>query len=189
MRFALPATALVVLPTIGLFFAVFGGQTAKAPKFPPATDITVTYSTFTAQPVSFFQTNCMRCHGPYGSFYEQESAYNSTELRALLKEMIEGQAQATLDDPHREVQYHLYRAMAARAPFIAISDRGANHVFGETLPGTTITATSAGRPVPVTQFDHTFRIMAPPGGMTITATRDGRSVSLDPSAATYTDMD
>lgn len=189
MRFALPAIALVLIPATGLFLAVFGPPPTRPANLPPASQVTVSYSTFTAAPVSFFQTHCMRCHGPYGGWYEAESAYNATELRALLREMIEGQAQTTLDDEHREVQYHLYRAMAAKVAFVAISERGAGHVFGETLPGTTLTATSAGRQVPVSQVDHTFRIMAPPGGLIITATRDGRPVQLNAAEQTYTPME
>ena len=140
----------------------------------------------TAKPVSFFQNHCMTCHGPYGSWYESESAYGPQEHRELIRQMITGQANTTLDDEHQEIQYHLYRAMAAKSPFLAVSSRQETITTGEFLPGSEVTASVNGKAVPVTISGHTFIIPANARGMTIVGTTGGQTVILHADRQTFT---
>jgi predicted DCC family thiol-disulfide oxidoreductase YuxK len=100
-------------------------------------------------PIAYYDGKCARCHGPNGSFYEQNfvAKYDDAGLIAVLKRMAEGPGGAALDQSDLAVQAAYHRAIAANAPFFSLTKAGIQ-ASGETT-GDRIKAKVLGKSVPI----------------------------------------
>jgi len=107
-------------------------EPSPAVKQPPATAATpVGFG-----PIGYFENHCARCHGPYGSFYGDEFAASleGDHLREVVKEMVFGAAQSSLEDPEIDLLTAYHRSMVAGEPFVVVLE-GTPELAGEVTPG------------------------------------------------------
>lgn len=109
---------------------------------PPATGPATTQAVSSAEgPVfavlDYFQQHCAGCHGAYGKYYlpRLSDRHPGAQLRAILKEMADGPAQAPLEDAQlgQLVKYH--QSLIAGQPYMAITGREGTIIHGEVSPG------------------------------------------------------
>jgi len=90
-------------------------------------------------PIDYFENHCARCHGPYGSFYGDEFAasLDGDHLREVVKEMVFGAAQSSLEDAEIDLLTAYHRSMVAGEPFVVVT-AGTPDLAGEVTPGATV---------------------------------------------------
>ena len=95
-------------------------------------------------PLAYFNENCARCHGDYGSAYGDEFAKNRDDasLREVVHEMAEGPGQAPLSEAELDIETEFHRALRDKKPFVVIvksekTDAGWQ-LSGEVSPGATL---------------------------------------------------
>lgn len=73
-------------------------------------------------PVSYFEKNCARCHGPHGYNYDPQALAKLTDakLRQFVKDMSFGAGAAPLKGPDLDAQVAYHRSLIANKPFVAI---------------------------------------------------------------------
>jgi hypothetical protein len=165
----------------------------------PAPPPTPAFPRLTVGPISFFQGSCFRCHGPYGSFYDDGALerHPGDDLRAVVARMVLGPAQADLPDPDIEALTAYHRSLLDGKPFLAVLEwptgRGspapdapapANpSLRGECTPGSFVRLTLGALQLDAAVDGHEWTIALPAGAdlsqpFTLTATLDGRTTSL-----------
>ena len=95
-------------------------------------------------PLAYFNANCARCHGEYGAFYGEGFAkgLDDAALRNVVKEMVDGPAQAPLAPAELDAVTSWHRSMRDKKPFVVIvksakTDAGWQ-LEGEISPGATL---------------------------------------------------
>ncbi len=93
------------------------------------------------KPLDYFQNNCARCHGDYGTAYGSEFAKNITDeqLQTFVRDMAEGPAQAPLGDADLASETDFHRALRDGRPFGAAVTWKDGVLSGEATPGSLIT--------------------------------------------------
>ncbi len=95
-------------------------------------------------PLAYFNENCARCHGEYGSFYGDKFAKNLDDagLHAIVGEMADGPAGAPLAPAQLDAVTAWHRAFRDGKPFVAIvkaeKTEGGWQLIGEISPGATL---------------------------------------------------
>jgi hypothetical protein len=99
---------------------------------------TAVVSEFT--PISYFESNCARCHGAYGSFYGEGFGKNLTDskLRQVVHDMAAGPGNAPVTDPQLDALTAYHRSMINGKPFVIVNAAnkgdGSRTLQGETTP-------------------------------------------------------
>lgn len=75
------------------------------------------------EPLSYFASNCARCHGPNGSFYGATFGQKLTDqqLRDVVKAMADGPGNAPLSDADLAIEVAYHRSLIDKQPFIALT--------------------------------------------------------------------
>ena len=91
---------------------------ATAPATAPAIVSPVAF-----KPIDYFDQNCSRCHGPYGSFYGNEFGRGLTDqkLREVIADMASGPGNAPLGEAELDVQAAYHRSLLDRRPFVVVN--------------------------------------------------------------------
>jgi hypothetical protein len=86
--------------------------------------------------LDYFQQNCAGCHGPYGKYYLPKlgDRHPGEQLRAILKEMADGPAQAPLEAAQLDQLVKYHESLSAGEPYVAVSDREGTTLRGEVSP-------------------------------------------------------
>ena len=136
-------------------------------------------------PLDYFDANCTRCHGPYGSFYGAEFGKNLKDdaaLRQVVKEMAEGPGNAPLNDKDLEALTDFHRALRDGKPYLVLvatekSETGTT-LRGEATPGSKVTLEDGTQIVEVKLEGHKWNVRVPVGfemGKTkLRAVKDGK---------------
>ena len=138
-------------------------------------------------PVAYYDGKCARCHGPNGSFYEQNFAakYDNAGLIAVLKRMAEGPGGAPLADEDLAAQAAYHRAIAANAPFFSLLKTGLE-VSGETT-GDRIKAKVLGKSLPVKIKDGIWSVKLKTAAQYRDMILSDGPVTLRPSKQAFSD--
>ena len=95
-------------------------------------------------PLAYFNANCARCHGEYGSFYGEDFAkgLDDAALHDIVAEMANGPAQAPLAPADLDAVTRWHRAVRDKKPFVVVvksEKTGAGwQLSGEISPGATL---------------------------------------------------
>lgn len=196
-------TGVSVLATIATVagIAIAAAVDAQAPTTGPQATTQPTAASMPAAnqpgtgfgPISYFQDNCARCHGPYGSFYGGQFGNNLPPggLRPMVKLMTEGPGGAPLDGRELDLLVAWHQSLINKTPFVILVDTDGGQseplvARGEVTPGATVTVRAArGEPISATVTDHLWTAQLPadanPRALKITASLNGKQATAPPS--------
>lgn len=138
-------------------------------------------------PLAYFNQNCARCHGEYGSFYPENFAAerDDASLHAIIEEMAEGPAQAPLAPAELDAVAAWHRALRDKKPFVVIVKAEKTgegwQLSGEISPNATLQIN--GKSVEVNGSNWTYN--AADGALKLRATKGEVVTELDANAATW----
>jgi hypothetical protein len=147
-------------------------------------------------PIAYFNQNCARCHGPYGSFYGRRFGAGLTDrqLREKLQAMTEGPGNAPLTPDQLDVQMGYHRSLADGRPFILLSEFTVNpgtgvSLAGEVTPGSRVQVSAASQAVEGSVTGHEWKALLPPGAdvsqLRIAATKGTLTSEFSPYQISY----
>lgn len=139
------------------------------------------------QPIAYFQENCARCHGDYGSNYGDQFARNldDAKLSKVVDDMCAGPGNAPLSGVDLQAEIAFHRALADRKPFICITKRDGDKFSGETMPGATLKVAKADLKSDVKVDDAGAWSATVPSGSMLEASKDGKLTRLPIDAIPY----
>lgn len=138
-------------------------------------------------PLAYFNANCARCHGEYGSFYDDNFAHDRDDasLRAVIDEMAAGPGQAPLTPAELDAVTAWHRALRDKKPFVVIvkSEKNGDNwqLSGEISPGATLQIN--GKDVEVKSSQWTYCVA--PGAVKLRATKGDAVTELDANIAAW----
>jgi cytochrome c553 len=113
-------------------------------------------------PITYFETNCANCHGPYGNAYGDAfgKGLSDPDLSKMIDDMAHGPGNAPVDATQLQVLVNYHKAMIAKRPFVIVNaieqvDDQAK-LSGEVTPTATVTVNRK----PATVDDHTWSATA-----------------------------
>ncbi len=119
-------------------------------------------------PMSYFESNCARCHGAYGSFYGEGFGKNLTDgkLRQVVHDMAAGPGNAPVTEPQLDALTAYHRSMINGKPFLIINaadeaQDGSRTLKGETTPESQISLRWEGGTATATVQDFTWSAKLP----------------------------
>ncbi len=93
-------------------------------------------------PMAYFEQRCANCHGPMGMFYGEAFAttLDDAALIKVVREMVEGPAQSSLDDLSLKALVAFHRALRSQpaSPFVSVSALAEGQLRGEVTPDSTV---------------------------------------------------
>lgn len=121
--------------------ALVGATTADKPAPTTATMGPVT-SKFA--PLQYFEDNCARCHGDYGSAYGPEfgAHLSDAQMRQEVKDMAEGPGGAPLEQEQLDLETAWHESLRDKRPFGVVTGWKNGTLTGEATPGAKIWLTS-----------------------------------------------
>ncbi|MGE4196849.1 MAG: hypothetical protein AB7G11_06975 [Phycisphaerales bacterium] len=149
--------------------------------------------TLTVGPITFFQQSCARCHGPFGSMYDQTlGKAGDATLRADVVRMVEGPAQKRLGTEEIDALVAYHRALADERAFVIVTAVLPDHLEIEATPGVVPCVESDGERVPAERVSEwSWRAPRPGSGsasgsgsgsgspMVVVATGDGAELRCE----------
>ncbi|MCF7803468.1 MAG: cytochrome c [Candidatus Marinimicrobia bacterium] len=132
-------------------------------KIPPLSgaDSVAGSKTLDFRPISYFNNQCARCHGPGGSFYGDQFAadLSPAELKHTVDEMAAGPGGAPVHGDSLEALYQYHLGLSKGKPFLVITEVSDGSIAGEVTEGTQVVLTSAGDTLHATLAENTWRIV------------------------------
>lgn len=126
-------------------------------------------------PVAYFEHACSGCHGPFGMFYGETFAAGRDDaaLQKIVREMVEGPAQSTLDDRSLDALVAFHRALQHRAggPFVALTELNEQELRGEVSPGAIVRVYFDDVPVSASADGYEWRVAFPPAWPNVRSVR------------------
>lgn len=146
--------------------ALLGSAGAPKPAKPPATPEPPKRAPFA--PITYFNTTCASCHGPYGAAFGPTFGRGLTDhaLKDKVEEMVFGPSQSTLQPDELDQLTAYHRSLVRKSPFVSVAERKADRLAGEVTPGSTIRVQFGDRIVQADVTGHTWTVRPPakPGG-------------------------
>lgn len=141
-------------------------------------------------PLDYFNDNCARCHGNYGSFYGKDFGKGKTDeqLAQVVKDMCDGPAQAPIAPHELEVLVAWHRALRDSKPFVASVHFDNSVLTGEATPGSSVSLeTTTGEQSTVPLNGHKWSAGLPEGVQLarIRVETNGQATELDPRTTPY----
>jgi mono/diheme cytochrome c family protein len=134
-------------------------------------------------PISYFNTSCASCHGPYGAAYGPAfgRGLSDKSLREKVEEMVFGPSQSSLGPAELDRLTAYHRSMIQRSPFVAIVERTETRLAGEVTPGSTVRVRVGERELQAGVRGHEWSLdlPAPLGGATPTVVAVGPAAGAD----------
>lgn len=95
--------------------------TGPIPTTVPTTASSITPNAFA--PIAYFETNCARCHGPYGTAYGAEFGrhLSDEQLTKVVDDMAAGPGNAPVEADQLKILVDYHKAMIAKRPFVAVT--------------------------------------------------------------------
>ena len=136
--------------------------------------------------LDYFQNQCARCHGNYGSAYQPGAKANMSDasLRQKVRSMAEGPGQASLtDEAQLDLVLAFECALRDAQPFAAVSAwTKEGWLIGEALPGSKVWIENGGRTLEVPMAGHSWQVQLPLNTTATTAQlhiqRDGQKIVI-----------
>jgi len=113
--------------------------------------------------ISYFNANCARCHGPYGSFYGKRPYHPYSLLQADIKRMADGPSNAPLSGQALAAQVAYHQSLYDLKPFVAVVKQDGRELSGEVSPGSTVTVQSGNQSILARVEDYHWSATLPPG--------------------------
>ena len=116
---------------------------ATAPATQPLTAEQLEYA---RRPISYFNDNCGKCHGSYGTYWLGGvlAGLGEQKLREEVDLMAAGPARAPLEGLALEAQVAYHRSLVDGRPFVTVF-REPSGLAGEVTPGSRVLLMSSGR--------------------------------------------
>lgn len=142
------------------------------------------------RPLTYFEDNCSRCHGPYGSFYGDTFGKKLTpeQLHRVVDEMAAGPGNAPLQGAELEAQVAYHRSLIDGKPFLILTEikeeNGQHILHGEATPDSQVELLINDVPTPAKLEGHRWSIPLPSlnfSQLSIRATKDGHTTTLNPT--------
>lgn len=133
-------------------------QASKEPAGPPPEPLAY-------QPVEYFEINCARCHGSYGSSYGEAfgDGLGDHELHEYVDEMAAGPGMAPLEGAELEAQVAFHRSMIDGRPFIAWTGFNQETLTGELSDGASLEASFGGETLNASANGAQWTVQTPDG--------------------------
>ena len=141
------------------------------------------------RPITYFEDNCSRCHGPYGSFYGDTFAQklSPAQLHKVVHEMAAGPGNAPIEGPELEAQVAYHRSLADKKPFIVLTEMkeeyGQHILHGEATPESQLDLVIDGTSISAKLEGHRWSAALPaPSALSrlrIRATKNNQETSLN----------
>ncbi|MBC7834887.1 MAG: hypothetical protein H7Y88_07280 [Phycisphaerales bacterium] len=111
--------------------------------------------------LTYFDTHCASCHGPYGDYYNRPfaAATDDDALARIVREMTAGPGQSPLEGEALAALTAFHRALAADEPFLVITSYASGTLRGEVSPGSSVFVLIDDAPVPATVDGHTWSLI------------------------------
>jgi mono/diheme cytochrome c family protein len=158
----LPAAPADSVSYIALSAGASTGETASQQQKPAG----VALSEFA--PMSYFESNCARCHGSYGSFYGEGfgQELNDSKLRQVVHDMAAGPGNAPVTEPQLDALTAYHRSLIDGKPFLiinAVRDEkdAARTLQGETTPESQLSVRWEGGTAAATVEGYTWTARLP----------------------------
>lgn len=135
-------------------------------------------------PISYFEQNCARCHGPLGSNFGAKFAANldNERLFVVVNQMAKGPGNAPLADLALEAEVAFHRALAKKEPFISWAGTASGKLVGEVTPDSQLVFVAAGSETSATLEDERWTVPLVTGAdlsqAKLRATHNGKTTEL-----------
>lgn len=178
LRFGLGLSLLLIVGVAGwvriaMAQAPQGGQgLAEGPK------------TTAFAPLDYFQNQCARCHGDYGSAYGSEFGKKLTEqqLEGFVRDMADGPAQAPLSDADLAVETAFHRALRDGKPFAVVVAWKDGVLSGEATPGSKVSIEIKGETTAIPLEGNAWKVSLPKetawGGASLRVSKGGKETVI-----------
>ncbi|HEX8236235.1 MAG TPA: hypothetical protein VF600_09790 [Abditibacteriaceae bacterium] len=119
-------------------------------------------------PMSYFENNCARCHGSYGSFYGEGfgKGLSDSKLRQVVHDMAAGPGNAPVTEPQLDALTAYHRSLIDGKPFLIINaareeENAPRTLQGETTPDSQISVRWQGGSAAATVEGYTWTAKLP----------------------------
>ena len=145
-------------------------------------------------PISYYDQNCSRCHGAYGSAYGEIQKRDDSSLRHVVKEMSEGPGNAPLDAMPLEVEVAYHRSFIDKRPFLILTKVSGGKtepwtLTGEATPNSEVTVKIGDNPIAAKLDGHVWTVVLPADAdlaqAQVTATQGDARTTLALSQGSY----
>jgi len=111
--------------------------------------------------IGYFNANCARCHGPFGSFYGKRPYHPYSVLEADIKRMADGPSNAPLSGEALAAQVAYHQSLYDLKPFVALVKQDGREISGEVSPGSTVTVLNGAQSIPAHVEDYQWKATLP----------------------------
>ncbi|MDP8243240.1 MAG: hypothetical protein P9L94_04100 [Candidatus Hinthialibacter antarcticus] len=143
-------------------------------------------------PIEYFEFNCARCHGSYGSSYGDTFGEGMTdaELIEFVDDMAAGPGQAPIEGAELNAQVAFHRSLVKDLPFIAWTGWDGETLSGEVTAGSSVTVKVGNEILDATVRDEKWSLNSTQlkpilGSLVITAERNGATSQLKLSESAF----
>lgn len=138
-------------------------------------------------PIAFFDRSCSTCHGPYGSLYDDATGLRRDDalLVQKVRSMVAGQAHTSTNERTLAALVAYQRSLVRSEPFLSITEVAPGRLSGEVTPGSKVELLVGDRIEAAQVEEHRWSAPRPSAPCLIRATIDGKSTTLDASAASH----
>lgn len=141
------------------------------------------------EPLRYFEENCARCHGSYGSHYGDEFGkdISDRELCEIVDEMAAGPGGAPVEGDELWALIGFHRSLASSVPYAIWTYADERSMGGEIALGASLVVKIAGRELPATVEVNRWRLELPEdldadavcGHSTLIVEKEGKTTRFD----------
>ena len=139
--------------------------------------------------LSLYDTACIRCHGPGGSFFGPDLGKGKTaaQLRKMVWEMCIAQGGLTVSQREIDAMTAYHRSIMAHEPYIEVIAVTESRVTGEATPGTVLELQVGSKVLPITLTENRWNVLVDTSKPAIIiATRNGKTTRLPVGLGKFT---
>ncbi len=149
----------------------------------------------TFSPLTYFDSQCSRCHGPNGAHYGDDFGKGLSEkkLRTIVDDMAAGPGEAPLEGAELAAQVAFHHSLIVKTPFIVLTKLETNGMRGEVMPGSEVILEVDGKSFAAEVDGRDWSISLPENSLDdpakdapiLIARREGSETRLDLSRNSY----
>ncbi len=152
----------------------------------PAAATVFTATTF--KPIDYFEAQCARCHGNYGSAYGVAfgGKKDDAQLNSKVSAMCSGPGMKPLKGQSLDILVAFHRSLIDKKPFVIVNGEMDGSWYGETTAGSTLEVPGASSPA-ITLNGHSWTLMlpTPSEGLVLRTSKDGKVVEVPLTAGAH----
>ncbi|MGN6367516.1 MAG: hypothetical protein ACTHN5_04575 [Phycisphaerae bacterium] len=191
-RVAYVLAGAAALSTAALLLVAADAAPAVSPATLPA-ERPVNAPAFAA--MTYYDNDCAKCHGPEGASYGPSLGRHLDDA-GLIKacaDMAAGPSQDPIQGRDLDTETAFHRALIMGNPYLSVTAIDGDKWSGEVMVDAKVTIHVGGREISADVSDWNWTATLPagtrPGDVTITAEVDGRTTTLHPAQAMYSNTD